>query len=225
MRNLESGLEGLFEINPALVLQARPKDSLLLGKIFKEMSFGWWPVRFFFFFFFSSLGIDRVTDLQWLEWVLALIPPLSPVEHCEVREMSASCFLPGTCSPSLSCAFLCQSHLCLSHLAWQYYPISPVSRAPPLCFSLSPPLFQSPLPVVMHCWTNFTLLAIHSHIMVPPAASLTLWSDRCLCQSMCSFDVGISRTHCYFFPPLYLLFLSQEWGSTHPFLSLTWLTT
>lgn len=41
MRNLESGLEGLFEFNPAQVLQARPKDSLLLGKIFKEMSFGW----------------------------------------------------------------------------------------------------------------------------------------------------------------------------------------
>lgn len=155
MGNLESGSEGLFEINPAQVLQARPKDSLLLGKIFKEMSFGWWPVRFFFF---SPLEIDSVTDLQWLEWVLALIPPLSPVEHCEVREMSASCFLPGTGSPSLSCAFLCQSHLCLSHLAWQYYPKSSVSLSLYLSVSLCLPLSSSLSPSLWPCIVEQTAL-------------------------------------------------------------------
>lgn len=108
-------------------------------------------------FFFSSLEIDSVTDLQWLEWVLALIPPLSPVEHCEVREMSASCFLPGTGSPSLSCAFLCQSHLCLSHLAWQYYPISPISLTLSFCFSLSPTLFKPP-PLLWPCIVEQTAL-------------------------------------------------------------------
>lgn len=60
--------------------------------------------------------------------------------------MSASCFLPGTGSPSLSCAFLCQSHLCLSHLAWRYYPISPVSLSLYPSVSLCLPLSSSPPP-------------------------------------------------------------------------------
>lgn len=177
----------------------------------------------FFFFFFSSLGIDSVTDLQWLEWVLALISPLSPVKHCEVREMSASCFLPGACSPSLSCAFLCQSHLCHSHLAWQYYQISPALSIS-LSLSVSLALSKYALPLIMHCWTNYTFLTVHSHIMVPPAASLTLWFVSVHVQFQCRN----SHSSLFVFsppPPSPPLFLSQEWGSTRLFLSLTWLTT
>lgn len=224
MRNLESGLEGLFEINPALVLQARPKDSLLLGKIFKETSFGWWPVRFFFFLlswnwqgdWFAVTRVGSCSDptsvTSWALWSQRDVCLLFPSRNM----LTQSFMCISVPVPPLSFSF---SMTVLPDITSLSCSTSLFLSSPPLL------LLESPLPVVMHCWTNCTLLAIHSHIMVPPAASLTLWSNQCLCQSMCSFDVGIARTHSYIFFPLYLLFLSQEWGSTHPFLSLTWLTT
>lgn len=119
------------------------------------MSFGWWPVSFFPLWEVTVWLICR--DL----WVLALIPPLPPIERCGVREMSASCFLPGACSPSHSCALLCQPHLCPPHLAWRYHQMSPNVTG---LFQLVRSLSLSPLSplssVLMHCWTKCTLLTV-----------------------------------------------------------------
>lgn len=180
MGNLESSSEGLFEINPAQVLQARPQDSLLLGKIFKETSFGWWPVRLFFllsgnwqcdWFAVTRVGScsDPTSVTSWALWSQRDVCLLFPSRNRLTQPlMCISVPVP----------------LCLSHLAWQYYPISPVSLSLYLPVSFRLPLSSSPPsspPVAMHCWTNSTFLTVHSHIMVLPAASLTLWSHQCLC--------------------------------------------
>lgn len=159
------------------------------------MSFGWWPVSFFPLWEVTVWLICR--DL----WVLALIPPLPPIERCGVREMSASCFLPGACSPSHSCALLCQPHLCPPHLAWRYHQMSPnVTSLFQLVrsLSLSSP---SPLPSLLcplsSCIVEQSALSspLHSHLMVPLAASLTLWSNQCLWKSMSMSDVRTAKSH------------------------------
>lgn len=160
------------------------------------MSFGWWPVSFFPLWEVTVWLICR--DL----WVLALIPPLPPIERCGVREMSASCFLPGACSPSHSCALLCQPHLCPPHLAWRHHQMSPnVTGLFQLvrCLSLSSlcSLLSPQSSFLMHCWTKCTLLTVHSHLMVPLAASLTLWSNQCLWKSMSMSDVRTAKSHSF----------------------------
>lgn len=179
MGNLESGSEGLFEINPAQVLQARPKDSLLLGKIFKEMSFGWWPVRFFFFssgnwqcdwFAVTRVGScsDPTSVTSWALWSQRDVCLLFPSRNRLTQPLMCISVPVPPLSFSFSMTILPK--------------IISLSLALSFCFSLSASLFESlPLPVAMHCWTNSTFLTVHSHIMVLPAASLTLWSHQCLC--------------------------------------------
>lgn len=157
------------------------------------MSFGWWPVSFFFLFWEVTVWLI-CRDL----WVLALIPPLPPIERCGVRAMSASCFPPGACSPSHSCASPCQPHLCPPHLAWRYHQMSP--NVTNLC-SLSS---SSSLPLFMHCWTKCTLLTVTQPPHGPTGSlTLTLWSNQCLCKLLCLSCVGTARSHsflCLFSP-------------------------
>ena len=128
------------------------------------MSFGWWPVSFFPLWEVTVWLICR--DL----WVLALIPPLPPIERCGVREMSASCFLPGACSPSHSCALLCQPHLCPPHLAWRYHQMSPNVTG---LFQLVRSLSLSPLSSLSSLLCPHALLnKVHS----PHRYTATSWS-------------------------------------------------
>uniref|UniRef100_A0AAX7UKV9 Receptor-type tyrosine-protein phosphatase F n=1 Tax=Astatotilapia calliptera TaxID=8154 RepID=A0AAX7UKV9_ASTCA len=46
---------------------------------------------------------------------------------------------------------------------------------------------------------------LHSHPMVPPAASLTLWSYQCLCNSVFVFDAKTARSHSFLRPPIFPL--------------------
>lgn len=104
-----------------------------------------------------------------------------PVEHCGVRDVCL--LLPsGACSPSHSCASPSQHHLCSPHLAWRYHQISPACLN---VHSLSLPLALSSLPS-HHALLKevHSPLPSHSHLMVPLAASLTLWSNQCLCSSV-----------------------------------------
>lgn len=153
--------------------------------------------------------------------VLALGPPLPPIELCGVREMSVSCFLQGACSPSHSCASPYQPHLCPTHLAWRYHQMSQACfNLCTLSLSFSLSLF-SPSP---HALLN----KVHT----PHCYTATPWSHRqphspCgptnVCASQCSCLTQKQPGLTLFSPPLF--FLSQEWGSTPPFPSLTWLTT
>lgn len=139
--------------------------------------------------------------------VLALGPPLPPIELCGVREMSVSCFLQGACSPSHSCASLYQPHLCPTHLAWRYHQMSPnVTSLFQLVHSLSLFLsfsFLSLASCIVEQSAHSSLL--HSHPMVPPAASLTLWSYQCLCKSVFVFDAKTARSHSFLRPPIFPL--------------------
>lgn len=201
MGNLESGSEGLFEINPAQVLQARPKHSLLLGKIFKEMSFGWWPVRFFFLLsgnwqcdWFAVTRVGSCSDptpvTSWALWsqrdVCLLFPSRNsltqPLMYISVSVPPLSFSFSMTILPNITS---------LSLSIFLFLSVSLSLQVPPP--SLWPCIVEQ---------TALTFLTVHSHIMVLPAASLTLWSHQCLCKSVCSFDVRIARTHCYFSPPL-----------------------
>lgn len=180
------------------------------------MSFGWWPVSFFFLLYEVVVWLI-CRDL----WILALFPPQLPTELSGVGEMSASCCLQGACSPSHSCASPCQPHLCPLHLAWRCHQMSPNVTS---LFQLVRSLFLSLPPLSPHTLLN----NVHS----PRCDTATSWSHwqphslcgpAIVCVSQCTClmleQAGLSL---FSFPPLPL---SQEWGSTHPFLSLTWLTT
>lgn len=177
MGNLESGLEGLFEINPAQVLQARPKDSLLLGKIFKEMSFGWWPVRFFFllsgnwqcdWFAVTRVGScsDPTSVTSWALWSQRDVCLLFPSRN----RLTQPLMCISVPVPPLSFSFSMTILPNITRLSLSF------------CFSLFPSLLKPP-PFCGHALLNkqHFFLTVHSHIMVLPAASLTLWSHQCLC--------------------------------------------
>lgn len=158
---------------------------------------------FFFFFLLSGnwqcdwFAVTRVGSCSdptsvtsWVLWSQRDVCLLFPSRSM----LTQSLMCISVPVPPLSFSFSMTMLPDITSLSCSVFP--PLSIYPCL-LSVSP---SSPLPLVMRCWTNRTFLTVHSHIMVPPAASLTLWSNQSLCQSMCTRVVRIARTHCSFFP-------------------------
>lgn len=103
--------------------------------------------------------------------------------------MSASCFLPGACSPSLSCCIAAPAPPLSSSLSMT---ISPNVTSPlPLSLSLLP--LHSFSFLVMHCRTVRSLLT-DTQPPHGPAGSFTHLVVQPVCVSVCTLGVGTDRS-------------------------------
>lgn len=172
------------------------------------MSFGWWRVRVFLSVFCCN---------WWRDWFV------------ETREASCSDHTSVTswalwrdvCLLLLSRNMLTQSLMCIA------VPLPPLSSSLSMTISRNAINLCLPLSLLLlsSCIYEQNALSslFHSHHMVPwwllsPCGPASVYVTPC--HIWCR-----NRKISLFSYQLFLHSPSQEWGSTHPFLSLTWLTT
>lgn len=146
-------------------------------------------------------------------WSDSLTDPLRPVSSCSVSTT--------TSTTSWDICLTRPPRSMLTHSAHVHLSASPTS-VPLVWHDDITEMSLACFPVSSCVVEGFALFSPHhhSHLMVPPAASLTPCSDHCFCKSLCEFDADTA-----IFNSLLLFSFLQEWGNTHQFLSLTWLTT